>query len=705
MIDDEEFLGDELDAALLPNSGKSRHKEPKLLVWHKLTGFGHRPGAREGSSAVSYDKGLVLFGGIEAGLRMNSVHKFNAMEGKWQYLDCGDFEPAPRSYHASAVHGKYMFVQGGECTDLWQDNRENDQTRNVCMGDSIAMSTFHQSKHITHSAGVHGSPAMGATLVCKDDMYMLDLETQRWKEIKSSLSPLPRKGHSLTTVTLKSSGGDKRDYLLLFGGLSPDTDAVGNSVHICKVDDLVTKGRCSWRLLTCTGDAPPGRYRHSTTLVWKTPDSAGAPSLLVVAGGLSGSGQVLDDLYTLDLSTLVWSRGGEGGEVEPPAVYGHVAFSAPPVGASMPTGAPGEELQRMSHTSVIIFSGSTNAGNASLDCIQKMYAYDVMKRCWSVAESGFEYPAQRSGHVAAMIWGWAPANDAPVMSQSDNSSSASNLKALASRAPAVTNKHSATALVFGGLNSSAMCRADVWALDLQWRPSGVAQFDDSIGRIGEREIMRITQGKSGAESVRDLHQLAASASESDMMKMDRKKKARDEAILRSHSYAVLEVGGTSAQTINLANDNPAATAEDMLDHEHPPEDVNDFDLEELGSAIHKVRREKILADLQTVMERERADKAEEEVGQLRGQLVAMQLKMQEMEEAREGEASELRKAIELSVAKARKLEIMNEEAYHLLVLQGADKILGRAPSEPTEKGTKTSARVALALDMPLSGEV
>ena len=668
--------------------------ESNLMVWHRMDSKGHSPGAREGHSACAVAEGMLVFGGIEAGLRMSTVHDYNVKSGQWTQWSCTGNEPAPRAHHACCSYDdRYMFVQGGECTDLWGKNQPDEantgaaggkkhgEMRQVCMGDSIAMNSFGSKMHITHA-----NRGEGFYLRCLDDLYMLDMSTKYWTKVPSSLSPLPRRGHTLNVVTLDvgSTHKGKRDYLFLFGGFNAEDNVVGNSVHICKVDDATGSRGVAWRLLPCTGDLPEPRHRHTTTPVWSSADKRGPPDCMVVMGGLDKHNCPLADCYVLDLKTLVWTRGSTGTSVEVPGVYGHVAFSAPPFGTKY-----SHCDTQVASTTLVIFGGSTNPSNACLDCLQKMYAYDLTQKKWATVDTGYEYPAQRSGHSVALVSGWAPENASPPPivpnSDEDNNgttrSHAETLKDL-NRQSSRDKVGSASALIFGGLNANSMCQTHVWALDLEWRVSGVGQYDDSLHSIGHREMMRETQGRMDPEGLGLLSK--TTESDSDLFKLERKKrKEEDKVLARSKSAQALGLVPPAATT------KAAFAASKLADTMHVPvdpgglsdtvilpDDANDIDLEEIGSAMYKVKKERIHADMQRKMEQDRANTAEAEVVRLKAALKVSEAKIADLLGERDKEGKELRDALKDAVDRCRELEALNEEAYKLLMLQGSHRNLG-----------------------------
>lgn len=147
-------------------------------------------------------------------------------------------------------------------------------------------------------------------------MYAFHVTHQKWKKLPCLLSPLPRKGHTITLISI-----NKKSYFLLFGGYSRQNETFSNSVHICDVEDInncyhniesIQKNPStlqehnspfiSWKVFKCSGKAPPGRYLHSATVVTGKDNE----NFLVVFGGL-GKGHVpLSDIYFLNLETSTW---------------------------------------------------------------------------------------------------------------------------------------------------------------------------------------------------------------------------------------------------------------------------------------------------------------------------------------------------------------------------------------------------------------
>ncbi|RYH09127.1 hypothetical protein EON65_40410 [archaeon] len=58
--------------------------------------------------------GSIVFGGLEAGTRVNSSYYFDAANNSWSLLPCKCDVPSPRSFHAACAFNGIMVVHGGE---------------------------------------------------------------------------------------------------------------------------------------------------------------------------------------------------------------------------------------------------------------------------------------------------------------------------------------------------------------------------------------------------------------------------------------------------------------------------------------------------------------------------------------------------------------------------------------------------------------
>ena len=123
----------------------------------------------------------------------------------------------------------------------------------------------------------------GATFY--NELYVLDLRNRTWYRPRvQGTPPSPRRAHSCT----RHNG-----YLYVFGGGSEH--GTFNDLHRL---DVRNPEQVSWRRLLCTGAVPTTRGYHTATLVHNK---------LLVLGGSNGR-RALDDLYVLEIDTLMWRR-------------------------------------------------------------------------------------------------------------------------------------------------------------------------------------------------------------------------------------------------------------------------------------------------------------------------------------------------------------------------------------------------------------
>lgn len=214
----------------------------------------------------------------------------------WMVLSVTGDKPAPRFNHAAAVVGNKMVVVGGESGNkLLEDVQVLNFDR---FSWSTATSKLYLSPtslplkipackgHVLVSWGTKVLLIGGRTEPASDkvSVWAFDSETECWTllETKGDI-PVARCGH---TVVRGSSA------LILFGGEDARRRKL-NDLHMLKLTSL------TWLPLRCKGQAPSPRSNHVATLY--------DDKLLLVFGGSSKSG-TLNDLYSLDFDTMMWSR-------------------------------------------------------------------------------------------------------------------------------------------------------------------------------------------------------------------------------------------------------------------------------------------------------------------------------------------------------------------------------------------------------------
>uniref|UniRef100_UPI0037E895A3 host cell factor 2 n=1 Tax=Semicossyphus pulcher TaxID=241346 RepID=UPI0037E895A3 len=223
--------------------------------WRKINSVaGVIPRSRHGHRAAAIRELIIVFGGGNEGIA-EYLHVYNTVSKQW-FLPAvrGDIPPG------CAAHG---FVCEG--------------TRVLVFGGMVEFGKYTNS------------------------LYELQASRWLWKKLKprapkNGSSPCPRIGHSFSLV------GNK---CYLFGGLANDSEDPNGNVPRY-MDDLYElelqsiSGARGWSIPETKGSGPSARESHTSVAY----TGLGSPKLYIF-GGMQGSR--LDDLWQLDLDTMVWS--------------------------------------------------------------------------------------------------------------------------------------------------------------------------------------------------------------------------------------------------------------------------------------------------------------------------------------------------------------------------------------------------------------
>ncbi|XP_031591548.2 host cell factor 2 isoform X1 [Oreochromis aureus] len=230
----------------------SGEEEPQWRKVHSVTGV--IPRSRHGHRAVSIRELIVVFGGGNEGIA-EDLHVYNTVSKQW-FLPAvrGDIPPG------CAAHG---FVCEG--------------TRILVFGGMVEFGKYTNS------------------------LYELQASRWLWKKLKPRVPrngslPCPRIGHSFTLV------GNK---CYLFGGLANDSEDPNGNVprylgDLYELELQSVSGARGWNIPDTKGRGPSARESHTSVAY----TGLGSPKLYIF-GGMQGSR--LDDLWQLDLDTMVWS--------------------------------------------------------------------------------------------------------------------------------------------------------------------------------------------------------------------------------------------------------------------------------------------------------------------------------------------------------------------------------------------------------------
>nr|XP_057933576.1 host cell factor 2 isoform X2 [Doryrhamphus excisus] len=238
-------------------------EEPQWRKVHSITGV--IPRSRHGHRAVAIRELIVVFGGGNEGIA-EDLHVYNTVSKQW-FLPAvrGDIPPG------CAAHG--LVCEG---------------TRILVFGGMVEYGKYTSS------------------------LYELQANRWLWKKLKpkapkNGLPPCPRIGHSFTLL-------GNRCYV--FGGLSNvSEDPNGNVPRY--MDDFYelelqsVSGTRGWSIPETKGGGPTARESHTAVAY----AGLGSPKLFIF-GGMQG--HRLDDLWQLDLNTMMWSMPDTSGSMPLP---------------------------------------------------------------------------------------------------------------------------------------------------------------------------------------------------------------------------------------------------------------------------------------------------------------------------------------------------------------------------------------------------
>ncbi|KAI3962319.1 hypothetical protein MKX01_005321 [Papaver californicum] len=214
----------------------------------------------------------------------------------WMVLSTTGDKPTPRFNHAATVIGDKMVVVGGESGHgVLDDVQVLSFERFTWAKASSKLSLSPSSLPLKipackgHRMVPWGKKALmigGKTDPASDriSVWAFDTETECWSLMEARGEvPVSRSGHSVTRAG---------SVLILFGG----EDAKGrklNDIHMFDLKSLM------WLPLHYTGSRPSPRSNHVASLY--------DDRILFIFGGSSKS-RTLNDLYSLDFETMIWTR-------------------------------------------------------------------------------------------------------------------------------------------------------------------------------------------------------------------------------------------------------------------------------------------------------------------------------------------------------------------------------------------------------------
>lgn len=133
-----------------------------------------------------------------------------------------------------------------------------------------------------------------------DDVHSFDLRKQKWRKYVTKRRPINRSGHT----TIVDPIGDR---IILFGGAT--TAIVGTSfktlLFFSNIWEFSPKKE-EWNYIMCSGGPPTSRCSHSACLI---------NNKMIIYGGKGLNGEMIFDMWALDLSSYFWSFIEQKGEI------------------------------------------------------------------------------------------------------------------------------------------------------------------------------------------------------------------------------------------------------------------------------------------------------------------------------------------------------------------------------------------------------
>ncbi|ORY92943.1 hypothetical protein BCR35DRAFT_349243, partial [Leucosporidium creatinivorum] len=261
------------------------------FVWSKPKVTGEIPPVTRAHTATLVDRRLFIFGGGDGPHYYNDTYIFDTLSHTWTKPTILGVPPSRRRAHTSVLYGHLLLIFGGgnganalnDVHSLDVSNLEKLEWKEVKTRGRKPIARGYHSMNLVGSKAVVFGGSDGTE--CFSDVFVLDLETLLWTEVKPDLTPdlyglgtgiesFPRLSHTCTTVG---------SYLFIVGG----HDGVSFSSDIL-LFNLVT---LQWEPRPTSGLPPSPRGYHATIL---------HDSRILIFGGFNGQA-VFDEVWTLDL--------------------------------------------------------------------------------------------------------------------------------------------------------------------------------------------------------------------------------------------------------------------------------------------------------------------------------------------------------------------------------------------------------------------
>jgi hypothetical protein len=203
----------------------------------------------------------------------------------------------------------------------------------------------------------------------------------RWKSLTPSTALFSVEEESIGDLSLYSAELYK-EYIICVGGTS-QTHAPFKGyrfIPTLHVTDSYTAGCCcctgqwslagAWKYREARGDIPPMRYGQKTALVNNT--------LFMFGGRIPGAETLLNDFYSLDLESMIWTKLQPKGDTPSPRIR-----------------------HTLTYVDGFLYLLGGNGQNASIFVKDSLWRYDIRATSWDMLPTPPTHDGVIAGHAAA----------------------------------------------------------------------------------------------------------------------------------------------------------------------------------------------------------------------------------------------------------------------------------------------------------------
>ncbi|OMJ77866.1 hypothetical protein SteCoe_22467 [Stentor coeruleus] len=260
-------------------------------LWEEIRTTGHHPTRRSYHSAVMWGDKMVIYGGQDlkegpqSGMWMIEISQFD--QGDWEEMKIPDIGPLCR--HTAVLKGDLMYLFGGtnshrEFNRTLVYNLRTLQHREIVPDNPQIPPALDSHSACLYEDGtaawmiIFGGYSIGERT---NNVYLLNLNTEKWKQAKISNGPEPRSNHSAIIY---------RDHMYIFGGTSDEGEKLNDLWRL----DLRTY---AWENVVGIGNVPSGRSGHSAIVFM---------GHMILFGGMKDITKETNDMYSYNFATSEW---------------------------------------------------------------------------------------------------------------------------------------------------------------------------------------------------------------------------------------------------------------------------------------------------------------------------------------------------------------------------------------------------------------